>query len=109
MKRVQAVIRPEKLDAVQHALAESGFHGFMVHDVRGHGSGEAANSGEYRGVTFGMSVKHKLLVDLLVEDEEVIDVAAVFQATASTGQPGDGLIFVIDIAAVYPITVPVIV
>jgi nitrogen regulatory protein P-II 1 len=107
MKRVQAVIRPEKLDAVQHALAEAGFHGFMVHDVRGHGAGEPTQSGEYRGVTFGLSVKHKLLVDLLVEDDEVIDVAAVFQATASTGQAGDGLIFVIDIAAVYPITVPV--
>ena len=48
MKRVQAVIKPERLDPIQHKLAEAGFVGIMVHDVRGHGS-EAEPSGEYRG------------------------------------------------------------
>ena len=48
MKRLQAVIRPERLDDVQDALAAAGFAGFMVHDIRGHGT-EATPSGEWRG------------------------------------------------------------
>lgn len=102
MKRVQAVIRPEKLDAVQHGLAELGFTGMMVYDVRGHGT-EAANTGEWRGVPFSMSVKHKLLVDLLLEDDEVMPVVDAIRQRAVTGTPGDGLIFVLDVPAVYPI------
>ena len=102
MKRVQAVIKPERLDPVQHKLAEAGFVGIMVHDVRGHGS-EAEPSGEYRGVMFTMTVKHKLLIDLLVEDDEVAPVVAIIREEAKTAGPGDGLVFVLDCAAVYPI------
>jgi len=102
MKRVQAVIKPERLDPVQHKLAEAGFVGIMVHDVRGHGS-EEEPSGEYRGVVFAMTVKHKLLIDLLVEDEEVAPVVAIIREEARTSGPGDGLVFVLDCAAVFPI------
>jgi nitrogen regulatory protein PII len=102
MKRVQAVIKPERLDPVQHRLAEAGFVGIMVHDVRGHGS-EPESSGEYRGVLFTMTVKHKLLIDLLVEDAEVDRVVAVIREAARTDGQGDGLVFVLDCAAVYPI------
>jgi nitrogen regulatory protein PII len=102
MKRVQAVIRPEKLETVQHVLAELGFHGMMVIDVRGHGS-ETSSMGEYRGAPFAVSVKHKLMIDLLVEDDEVGTVAEAIARSAHTGQVGDGLIFVMDLAAVYQI------
>ena len=101
MKRVQAVIRPEKLEAVQHRLAESGFIGLMVHDVRSHG-GEPQPGGEYRGVPFAMTVKHKLLIDLLVDDEEVASVISIIRHSVRTGSSGDGAIFVNDVAA-YPI------
>jgi len=102
MKRVQAVVRPERLEAVQHRLAESGFHGIMVVDVRGHGS-ETSSVGEYRGAPFGMSVKHKLMVDLVVEDGEVPAAVEAIASAARTGNVGDGLIFVMDVAAVYQI------
>ncbi len=102
MKRVQAVIRPERLDAVQHRLAEAGFVGVMVYDVRGHGSEEQA-TGEYRGVAFSMSVKHKLLVDVLLEDDEVTAAVAAIQSGGASGKPGDGLIFVADVAGIYPV------
>ena len=102
MKRIQAVIRPEKLEAVQHRLAELGFHGLMVFDVRGHGS-ETTTMGEHRGAQFGMSVKHKLMIDLVVEDHEVSGAAETMAAAAHTGQVGDGLIFVMDVAGVYQI------
>ena len=103
MKRVQAVIKSERLDPVQHRLAEAGFIGMMVHDVRGHGS-EAEPSGEYRGVQFAMTVKHKLLIDLLVEDTEVSSVVDIIRREAKTTGPGDGLVFVMDCAAVYQIS-----
>jgi nitrogen regulatory protein PII len=102
VKRVQAVIRPERLDAVQEALGLAGFDGFMVLDVRGHGA-ETTPSGEWRGVSYTMSVKHKLLVDVLVEDDEVEKAAKAIRHAASTGQPGDGLLFVIDVVAVAPL------
>lgn len=102
MKRVQAVIRPEKLEPVQHRLADLGFAGMMVADVRGHGS-EAGAQGEYRGSPFTMTVKHKLMVDLLVEDDEVTVVVDAIASAARTGQVGDGLIFVQEVTGVYQI------
>ncbi len=102
MKRVQAVIRPDKLDPVQHRLAEAGFVGIMVYDVRGHGS-EDQPQGEYRGVSFSMSVKHKLIVDVLVEDDEVAAAVAAIQSGGRSGKPGDGLIFVADVAGIFPV------
>ena len=104
MKRIQAVIRPEKLDAVQHQLAELDVLGFMVIDVRSHGAaGEAANEGEWRGIPYGMSVKHKLMIDVVVDDDEVATVVQAIQHVAATGQPGDGVIFVLEVAAIVPI------
>ena len=104
MKRLQAVIRPEKLEDVEAKLAALGVEGFMVYDVRGHGT-ESSPTGEWRGVPYAMSVKHKLLVDLLLEDGEVKAVSDGIREVARTGQPGDGLIFVLDVAEVVPIRV----
>ncbi len=101
MKRLQAVIRPERLDDVQQALTAAGFAGFMVFDLRGHGT-EGTPSGEWRGVAYTMAVRHKLLVDVLVEDEEVSAAGAAIKGAASTGQPGDGMIMVMDVAGVIP-------
>ena len=102
MKKIEAVIRPEKLEAVQTGLAAVGFTGFMVADVRGHG-GESSSVGEYRGTPFTLSVKHKLLVEMVVDDDEVGQVLEAISAAARTGQVGDGLILVTEVTAVYQI------
>ena len=101
MKRVQAVIRPERLDDVQVALSNAGFRGFMVHDIRGHGT-EGSPAGEWRGVAYSMAVRHKLLVDLLVDDEEVEAACDAIKGAASRGEAGDGMIFLLDVAGVIP-------
>lgn len=101
MKRVQAVIRPERFDDVQAALQAAGFSGLMVHDVRGHGA-EGTPTGEYRGVAFSMTVRHKLLIDILVDDEEVEVVCTTIKAAASQGNPGDGMIMLLDVEGVIP-------
>lgn len=102
MKKVEAVIRPEKLDSVRGALASEGYTGFMVLDVRGHGS-ERTATGEYRGTPFTLSVTHKLLLEMVVDDEEVAEVVEILVRAARTGQVGDGLVLVTEVASVYQI------
>lgn len=102
MKKIEAVIRPEKLDAVQEHLSSLGFTGFMVLDVRGHG-GEASPAGEYRGTPFSLSVKHKLMLEIVVDDGEVAEVVEAIARSARTGKVGDGLILVTEVVGVYQI------
>lgn len=101
MKRVQAIIRPERFDQVQEAMEAAGFSGFMVYDIRGHGT-EGTPSGEYRGVAFTMTVRHKLLIDVLVDEDEVDAVCEAIKAAASEGKPGDGMIMLLDVAGIIP-------
>ena len=102
MKRVEAVIRPERLEAVQAALAAIGVGGITVSDVRGHGHAGSPH-GTWRGDEFELSVVHKIEVKVLCEDGEVADIVGVVLGAASTGRTGDGLVFVHDVNAVYPI------
>jgi nitrogen regulatory protein PII len=102
MKKVEAVFRPERLDNVSAALEASGYSGFTIMDVRGHGQ-SPEKVGEWRGQTYEISVTHKLLVEIIVEDTEVEGVVAAILAGAHTGEVGDGLITVADLAAVYSI------
>ncbi len=102
MKKVEAIIRSEKLADVQSSLLATGFGGFVVSDVRGHGA-EASQVGEYRGTPFTMSVKHKLMVEVVVDDDEVPEVIRCISDAAVTGQVGDGIITVIDVVEVHQI------
>ena len=102
MKRVDAIFRPEKLESVAASLDDAGFTGFTVNDARGHGR-SAEKVGEWRGVAYEMLVTHKLQISVIAEDHEVEAVASAIAAGAATGNVGDGLITVVDLAAVYPI------
>jgi nitrogen regulatory protein P-II 1 len=102
MKKVEAVFRPERLDNVAAALEAKGYGGFTIVDVRGHGQ-SPEKVGEWRGQTYEISVTHKLLIEIIVEDAEVEGVVAAIMSGARTGEVGDGLITVADLAAVYSI------
>ena len=102
MKRVSAIVRPERLDSVTAALEATGLHGFTITDVRGHGQSPEAH-GEYRGRAFELHVTHKIQVDLIVDDDEVDQAVRALIAGGRTGSVGDGLITVSEIAAVYQI------
>lgn len=106
MKRIEAVIRPERLGEVAANLEQRGLSGFTISDVRGHGS-SPERTGEYRGNTYEMLVTHKLLVTLFVEDEEVTTAVEAISAGASTGQVGDGMVSVSDLVAVFRFGSPV--
>jgi nitrogen regulatory protein PII len=102
MKKVEAIFRPDRLDNVSAALEKHGYSGFTIMDVRGHGQ-SPEKVGEWRGQTYEVSVTHKLLIEIIVEDSEVEGVVAAIMTGAHTGQVGDGLITVADLAAVYSI------
>lgn len=102
MKKVCAVIRPERLDTVSSELEERGFVGFTILDVRGHGHSAAAK-GEWRGSAYELHVTHKLLIEVIVEDGEVESCVRAVIAGARTGAVGDGLVTVSDLDAVYSI------
>ena len=101
MKRVEGVIRPDRLGEVASLLESSGRTGFTMSDVRGHG--QLVKTGEYRGQAFEMLVNHKLLIIIFVEDDEVEIAVRAIVGGAATGQVGDGLVVVSDITAMYRI------
>lgn len=102
MKKVTAIIRPDRLDVVTATLEERGFGGFTITDVRGHGQSPAAK-GEWRGSTYEVHVTHKIELGVIVDDDEVAACVNAVIAGAYTGSVGDGLVTVSDLAAVYQI------
>src|SRR3954451_15355509 len=102
MKKVEAIIRPEKLDKVAAALKDVGLEGFTITDVRGHGT-SPERKGEWRGQTYEVSVTHKMLIEIIVDDVEVPVVVEAITRGAHTGHRGDGLITVMELSAVYQI------
>ena len=102
MKRVEAIVRPERLGQVSAELEAHGFKGFTISDVRGHGQ-SPEKVGEYRGQTYELHVTHKLAIVVIVEDTEVKDVVTAIVKGGYTGRVGDGLVTVSDIVGVYQI------
>ena len=102
MKKVSAVFRPERMEAVSQSLEGAGYGGFTISDVRGHGQ-SPEKVGEWRGQTYELYVTHKLLIEIVVEDGEVDGAVTAIIRGAQTGQVGDGLITVSDLAAVFSI------
>ena len=102
MKKVDAIIRPDRFDNVAQILEEEGYSGFTITDVRGHGQ-SPEKVGEWRGQKYELHVTHKLQISMIVEDSEVQDVVKAIITGARTGALGDGLVTVTDVAAVYSV------
>ena len=93
MKKVEAILRPQKLDEVREALTELGHAGITVYEVRGHGI-EKGVTQRWRGQDYSVDLLPKILIMAIVHDHEVADVADAISAIARTGMIGDGKIFV---------------
>jgi len=102
VKRVEAIVRPERLGQIAAELEGHGFKGFTISDVRGHGQ-SPEKVGEYRGQTYELHVTHKLSVAVIVEDSEVQDCVTAIVRGGYTGNVGDGLVTVADIVGVHQI------
>ncbi|HVH04395.1 MAG TPA: P-II family nitrogen regulator [Myxococcota bacterium] len=93
MKKIEAVIKPFKLDEVKAALVELGIHGLTVTEVRGFGR-QKGHTELYRGAEYVVDLLPKVKVELVVPDAIADKVVSAIQDTAKTGHIGDGKIFV---------------
>ncbi|NEO03696.1 MAG: P-II family nitrogen regulator [Moorea sp. SIO1F2] len=93
MKKVEAIIRPFKLDEVKIALVNAGIVGMTVSEVRGFGR-QKGQTERYRGSEYTVEFLQKLKVEIVVEDDQVDMVVDKVIAAARTGEIGDGKIFI---------------
>ena len=99
MKKIEAIIRPFKLEDVKIALVNSGIVGMTVSEVRGFGR-QKGQVERYRGSEFTVEFLQKLKVEVVVEDEKVNSVIVAIAEAAKTGEIGDGKIFITSIDSV---------
>jgi nitrogen regulatory protein P-II 1 len=93
VKRVEAIIRPFKLDEVKIALVNAGIVGMTVSEVRGFGR-QKGQTERYRGSEYTVEFLQKLKIEIVVEDDQVDMVVDRIVSAARTGEIGDGKIFV---------------
>jgi len=99
MKKIEAIIRPFKLEDVKIALVNSGIVGMTVSEVRGFGR-QKGQVERYRGSEFTVECLQKLKVEVVVENEKVNSVIDAIAEAAKTGEIGDGKIFITSIDSV---------
>jgi nitrogen regulatory protein PII len=99
MKKVEAIIRPFKLEDVKVALVEAGIIGMTVSEVRGFGR-QKGQVERYRGSEFTVEFLQKLKIEVVVESNRVDDVVTAIADAARTGEIGDGKIFISPVESV---------
>jgi nitrogen regulatory protein P-II 1 len=99
MKKIEAIIRPFKLDEVKIALVNAGIIGMTVSEVRGFGR-QKGQTERYRGSEYTVEFLQKLKVEIVVEDAQVDMVIDKIISAARTGEIGDGKIFVSPVDSV---------
>ena len=99
MKKIEAIIRPFKLEDVKIALVNTGIVGMTVSEVRGFGR-QKGQVERYRGSEFTVEFLQKLKVEVVVENEKVSSVIDAIAEAAKTGEIGDGKIFISSIDSV---------
>ena len=96
MKKIEAIIKPFKLDDVKDALHEVGVSGITVTEVKGFGR-QKGHTELYRGAEYVVDFLPKVKVEVVVEDEQVERTVEAIEASARTGRIGDGKIFVLPV------------
>lgn len=99
MKKVEAIIKPFKLEEVKDALNEIGIQGITVSEVKGFGR-QKGHTELYRGAEYVVDFLPKIKIEVVVEDDRVMPVLETIQQTSRTGRIGDGKIFVIPVEEV---------
>jgi nitrogen regulatory protein PII len=93
VKQIQAIIRPEKLDAAKDALVAAGINGITVTTVRGFGK-QLGHAEVYRGVKVEARLLSKVMLTMVVPDGSVDSVISAIRSSSQTGDVGDGKIIV---------------
>ena len=96
MKKIEAIVKPFKLDEVREALSEVGVTGLTVTEVKGFGR-QKGHTELYRGAEYVVDFLPKVKLEIIVKDELVTQVVDAILKSAKTGRIGDGKIFVLPI------------
>jgi len=96
MKKIEAIIRPYKLDEVKEALLEEGIRGLTITEVRGYGR-QKGHTETYRGSEYQIEFVPKIKIEVVVDDQHMEKVVDAILKIAKTGQVGDGKIFIYNI------------
>ena len=99
MKKIEAIIKPFKLDDVKEALQDVGVQGMTVLEAKGYGR-QKGHSELYRGAEYVIDFLPKIKIEVVVPDDMVNSVVDAIQAAARTGKIGDGKIFVTPVERV---------
>jgi len=99
MKKIEAIIKPFKLDEVKEALQQAGIQGMTVSEVKGFGR-QKGHTELYRGAEYVVDFLPKIKLDIIVDDPDVQKVVDAIQKAAKTGRIGDGKIFVTSVEEV---------
>ncbi|MDX1680563.1 MAG: P-II family nitrogen regulator [Luteolibacter sp.] len=93
MKKIEAIIKPFKLEEVKEALAEVGVQGMTVTEVKGFGR-QKGHTEIYRGSEYTVDFLPKVKIEIIVDDDQADSVAEVIVKSANTGKIGDGKVFI---------------
>jgi len=96
MKKIEAIIKPFKLDDVKDALSEVGIHGLTAVEVKGFGR-QRGHTELYKGAEYVVDFLPKVKVEVVVDDELVAKVVETIERAAKSGKIGDGKIFVLPV------------
>ena len=96
MKKIEAIIKPFKLDEVKEALSELGVKGMTVSEVKGFGR-QRGHREVYRGAEYQVDFVSKIKIEVIVEASMAAEAVSTIEETAKSGQIGDGKIFVLPV------------
>jgi nitrogen regulatory protein P-II 1 len=99
VKKILAVIRPERLDAVKESLEAAGYPGLMLTRIEGHGRQKGVMQ-QFRGRSYRVELLPKYKIEIVCADDKCGDLVEAITSSAQTGEVGDGKIFISDIAEV---------
>lgn len=93
MKKIEAIVRPEKLDDVRRALEGVGCTGIMISEIEGHGAQKGVIQ-QWRGEKYRVELLPKIKVEIIAKDEEMERIVKTIIEASRTGEIGDGKIFI---------------
>jgi nitrogen regulatory protein P-II 1 len=96
VKRIEAYVRVNRLEAVKQSLEEAGITGLSVEQVRGFGRQQGQHD-QFRGSTYALNLVPKTKIETVVADDQVEDAIKAIVDAAHSGEPGDGKIFVSEV------------
>ena len=96
MKKIEAIVRPEKVDDIRKALEKADYPGVTITEVEGHGKQKGVTR-QWRGESYKVDLLPKVKLELVVSDKDADRLAGTISSAAKTGSVGDGKIFISDV------------